>query len=90
MSVLIIATLLLAAASGAGVVFARTPQRQIFAMGANGLVLSLLFMALQAPDVAFAELIIGTAALPLLFFVVLARTRMDRTPAAAPAEKSTP
>ena len=90
MRLLITATLLLAAASGAGVVFARTPQRQVFAMGANGLVLSLLFMALQAPDVGFAELIIGAAALPLLFFVVLARTRMDRANEAAPAEKATP
>ena len=80
MKLLIIVTLVLAALSGAGVVLARTPQRQVFAMGANGLVLSLLFMALQAPDVAFAELIIGVAALPLMFFVVLASTKLNRIP----------
>ena len=78
MRLLILVTLVLAGLCGAGVVFARTPQRQVFAMGANGLVLSLLFMALQAPDVAFAELIIGAAALPLMFFVVLASTKMNR------------
>jgi uncharacterized MnhB-related membrane protein len=78
MSLLIVAALLLTVLTGTGVVLARTPQRQIFAMGANGLVLSLLFMALQAPDVAFAELIIGAAALPLMFFVVLASTKMQR------------
>jgi len=76
---LVMVTLVLAGCSGAGVVFASTPQRQIFAMAANGLVLTLLFMALQAPDVAFAELIIGAAALPLMFFVVLASTKMKRS-----------
>ena len=49
-------------------------------MAVNGLVLALLFMALQAPDVAFAELTVGTAALPLLFLVVLSSIRMDRSP----------
>ncbi len=90
MTLLTTATLILAALAGTGVVFARTPQRQVFAMGANGLVLSLLFMALQAPDVAFAELIIGAASLPLLFFVVLTRTRMDRSDGPAPAQKPSP
>jgi uncharacterized MnhB-related membrane protein len=44
----------------------------------NGLTLALLFMVLQAPDVAFAEIAIGAAVLPLMFMVVLASTRMDR------------
>ena len=35
--------------------------RQVMAMAANGLVLAALFMALQAPDVAFSELAVGTA-----------------------------
>lgn len=72
--------LLLAAASGAGVVLTREPRRQVLAMSVNGLVLALLFMSLQAPDVAFAELAVGAGALPVLFLVVLASTRMDRTP----------
>ncbi len=72
--------LLLAAVSGAGVVFSRTPRRQVMAMSVNGLVLALLFMALQAPDVAFAEIAVGTVAAPLLFLVVIASVRMDREP----------
>ncbi len=68
----------LVAASGTGVVLSRTPRRQVLAMAANGLVLALLFMALQAPDVAFSELVVGAAALPLLFLVVLASIKMDR------------
>lgn len=69
---------LMAAVSGTGVALSRTPRRQVLAMSLNGLLLTLLFMALQAPDVAFSELVIGTAALPLLFLVVLASVRMRR------------
>jgi uncharacterized MnhB-related membrane protein len=70
--------LLLAAAAGTGVVLTRDPRRQIFAIAANGLVLSILFFALQAPDVALAELAVGTAATPLMFLAILAAIRMDR------------
>lgn len=77
MSVLVAALLLLTAAAGAGVVLTRDPRRQVLAIAANGLVLSLLFMALQAPDVAFSEIAVGTAALPLLFVVALASIRVD-------------
>jgi uncharacterized MnhB-related membrane protein len=78
MSLLITLLLLLTAATGTGVVLSRTPRRQVMAMAANGLALALLFMALQAPDVALSELTVGTVALPLLFLVVLASIRMDR------------
>ena len=80
MSLMIALLLLLAAAAGAGVALSRTPRRQVLAMMANGLVLALLFMVLQAPDVALSELAVGTAAVPLLFLVVLASIRMDRAP----------
>lgn len=69
--------LLLTAVAGTGVVLSRSPRRQVFAMSANGVILALLFMGLQAPDAAFAEIVVGATALPLLFFVVLASTRMD-------------
>lgn len=78
MSVLLAMLFVLVAASGTGVVLSRTPRRQVLAMAVNGLVLALLFMALQAPDVAFSELVVGAAALPLLFLVVLASIKMDR------------
>lgn len=80
MSLLIPMLLLLTAASGTAVVLSRLPRRQVVAMTANGLVLTLLFMALQAPDVAFSELMVGAVAMPLLFLVVLASVRMDRRP----------
>ncbi len=77
MSGLIAVLFLLVAATGTIVALSRVPRHQVIAMAANGLALSLLFMALQAPDVAFAELAAGTAAIPLLFLVVLASIRTD-------------
>ena len=78
MSVLVPLLFLLVAVTGTGVALSRVPRRQVMAMAANGMALALLFMALQAPDVAFAELAVGTAALPLLFLVVLASVRADK------------
>lgn len=80
MSALIAAMLVMTAAAGAGVVLTRDPPRQALAIAVNGLVLSLLFMALQAPDVAYSELAVGTAAVPLLFLVALASVRVDQAP----------
>ena len=80
MTVLLGLLFALLAASGAGVALSRQPRRQVLAMSVNGLVLALLFMALQAPDVAFAEIVVGAAFVPLLFLVVLASVRMDRCP----------
>jgi energy-converting hydrogenase B subunit D len=70
--------LLLTGCTGAGIVLTREPRRQVLALAANGLVLTLLFDVLQAPDVAFSELAVGTAALPLLFLVALTSIRTDR------------
>jgi uncharacterized MnhB-related membrane protein len=78
MTILLALLFVLVAAMGAGVVFSREPRRQVLAMAANGVVLALLFFVLQAPDVAYSELVVGSAALPLLFLVVLASIRTDR------------
>ncbi len=84
MKLLVTMLFLLVAATGTGVALTRTPRRQVMAMAANGLALSLLLMALQAPDVAFSELTVGTAILPTLFLVILASVKMDRGPRPAP------
>ena len=72
--------LVLLAVTGTGIALTRWPVRQVIALGANGLVLTLLFLALQAPDPAFAQIVVGTAAVPTLFLVVLASMKMDRRP----------
>ena len=78
MSLLLAALLLLTGASGLAVVLTRDPRRQVFALAGNGLVLTLLFLALQAPDVALSELAVGTAAVPLLFLAALTAVRINR------------
>ncbi|TXN82760.1 DUF4040 domain-containing protein [Methylobacterium sp. WL8] len=75
MSVILPLLFLLTACSGTAVVLVRDPVRQVFAIAANGLVLTILFAALQAPDVALSELAVGSAAVPLLFFVALMAVR---------------
>jgi energy-converting hydrogenase B subunit D len=69
---------LLTALSGAAVVLTREPRRQAIMMGLNGLVLALLFMTLQAPDVAYSELAVNMVALPFLFLVTLAAARINQ------------
>lgn len=78
MSWLIGALLGLTALAGTLVVLSRDPKRQGYALCANGLVLSLLFFALQAPDVALSEIAIGTLVTPLLFLVALAAAAMNK------------
>jgi uncharacterized MnhB-related membrane protein len=78
MTLLLAGLLLMSAGAGLAVVLARDPRRQVFAMSAYGLVLTLLFFALQAPDVALSELVVGTAATPLLFLAALASIRITR------------
>lgn len=78
MNGLVYGLMIVAGASGLAVVASRDPKRQLFALAANGLVLTLLFFALRAPDVALSELAVGTVAVPLLFLVALAATRSKR------------
>ncbi len=74
---LLVAVLLLAtAATGSAVALTREPTRQAVVMSAYGLVLGTLMVALQAPDVALAQVAVGTAIVPLL--VILAVAKVDR------------
>lgn len=77
MNWLVGALLGLTALAGTLVVLSRDPKRQVYALCANGVVLSLLFFALQAPDVALSEIAIGTLVTPLLFLVALAAAAMN-------------
>jgi uncharacterized MnhB-related membrane protein len=79
MTALLILALLLAAFAGAGVVLTRNPRRLVIALSINGLALAILFMTLQAPDVAYSEIAVGTAAVPLMFFAALVSIRTDRS-----------
>ncbi len=59
-------------------VLSRQPRRQLMALAVNGLALSVLFMALQAPDVAYSDIAVNTAAVPLMFVATLVSLKTDR------------
>lgn len=60
---------------GVLVVFSRDPLRQAIVNGVFGLALVVLFVVLQAPDVALSELVVGTVAFPLVLLATIARTK---------------
>lgn len=70
--------LVMVAAGAAGVVAARDPARQAVAVSAYGLVLALLFVLFQAPDVALSQVVVGAVALPLMIVLSLVKVRRDR------------
>jgi uncharacterized MnhB-related membrane protein len=78
MTPLQIGLFLLTGLAGTAVVLTREPRRQAIVLGFNGLVLALLFMVLQAPDVAYSEIAVNTVIVPLLFLVALAAARINR------------
>ena len=86
--------LVLTAVTGTVVVLTRDPARQAAVLSAYGLLLALAMVALAAPDVALSQLGVGTAAVPLIVILAVARceraTRDDSEGAdhADPGEKS--
>jgi len=72
LGVLLVAT----AVTGTAVALTRHPTRQALVLSAYGLVLGVLMVVLEAPDVALAQIGIGTAVVPLL--VVLTVAKVDR------------
>lgn len=75
MDALQLVILVLVAAGATMVVLTRQPARQAIALSAYGLLLALMFLALQAPDVTLSELAVGAVALPILLVLTLAKVR---------------
>ena len=74
MNALLGASLLLVAVGGSAVVLTHDPRTQAVVLSMYGLLLTVMFVALQAPDVAMAQLAVGTVVLPLLVILAIART----------------
>jgi len=77
MAVLQAIALLLVAAGGTAVVLTREPLLQSFVAAAYGMLLAILFLVLQVPDVAFSEIAVGAVAIPLMILLTLAKIRQD-------------
>ena len=74
MTPLIVVTLILVAVGATAVVVTRDPARQAVSLSAYGLALTLFFVVLQAPDVALSQLAVGTAVVPLMLVLAIAKT----------------
>lgn len=62
---------------GTVAVLTRDPKMQIFPYALYGMLLAILFFILQAPDVALSELAVGTALVPFLVLVTIAKIAAD-------------
>jgi uncharacterized MnhB-related membrane protein len=67
----LLAALALVAVAGFAVVSTMDPRRQAITLSVFSLCLALLFVVLQAPDVALSELVIGSAVVPLLVLLTI-------------------
>jgi energy-converting hydrogenase B subunit D len=86
MNVLLALLLTLVALAGAVCVVIREPVRQAIGLGMLSLLLSLLFFALGAPDVALSEIVVGTVFVPAMLLLAVAKIRQQRRAQAREAE----
>jgi len=75
MDALQVTLLLLVAAGATAVVLVRERVTQVLVLSAYGLLLALLFLAFQAPDVTLSELTVGSVLLPAVILLTLAKVR---------------
>jgi energy-converting hydrogenase B subunit D len=75
MTPLIFILLLLLVVVGTGMVLTRDPLEQAMVASIYGLLLSTLFLALQAPDVALSETVVGAVLFPLMIVLALAKVK---------------
>jgi energy-converting hydrogenase B subunit D len=69
MTVLVLIMLGLVAVGGTAVVFTGRPERQAVTLSVYGVLLSILFLMLAAPDVALSQVAIGSAVVPLMILL---------------------
>jgi energy-converting hydrogenase B subunit D len=75
MEALQITLLVLVAAGATAVVLIRAGVRQVLMLSIYGVLLAVLFLAFQAPDVTLSELVVGAVVLPIILLLTLAKVR---------------
>ena len=79
MNALQVTVLVLVAAGATIVVRTRTRIRQVLALSVYGMLLAILFLVFQAPDVTLSELTVGAVALPIILLLAIAKvSKPDR------------
>ena len=75
MNTLQVTVLVLVVAGATVVVRTRTRVRQVLALSVYGMLLAILFLVFQAPDVTLSELTVGAVALPIILLLAIAKVR---------------
>jgi energy-converting hydrogenase B subunit D len=75
MSAVQVVALAVVAIGGGAVALVSDPLRQTLLLGIYGVALTVLFFALQAPDVALSEIVVSTIGLPLIVLLALRKIR---------------
>jgi energy-converting hydrogenase B subunit D len=75
MNALQITVLVLVALGATAVVFIRAHVRQVLVLSVYGVLLAVLFLVVQAPDVTLSELTVGAVVLPTILLLTLAKIR---------------
>ncbi len=75
MDALQITVLVLVAVGATAVVLIRRLFHQVIVLSVYGVLLAVLFLTFQAPDVTLSELTVGAVALPLVLLLAIAKTR---------------
>jgi len=75
MDALQITILIMVAAGATAVVLVRRQVHQVLVLSIYGVLLAVLFLAFQAPDVTLSELTVGAVVLPVVLLLALAKMR---------------
>jgi energy-converting hydrogenase B subunit D len=78
MTAVIAIALTLVLLGGAAVVFTDDPQHQAVTLSVYGLLMTVLFFLLSAPDVALSQVVVGTAIVPLMVMLSIRKIRGRR------------
>jgi energy-converting hydrogenase B subunit D len=78
MTPVVFVVLTLVAVAGTAVVLTTRPKAQAAVLSVFGLLLGLLFLVLQAPDVALSQVAVGSAVVPLMVLLAERTVRRDR------------
>lgn len=81
MNALLAVLLTLVAFVGWLTVITREPVRQAITAGVLGLLLSMVFFSVQAPDVALSEIVVAGAGVPLMLLLAIAKIRAQEAKA---------
>jgi uncharacterized MnhB-related membrane protein len=75
MDTLQVTLLVLVAAGATAVVLIRRPVHQVLVLSVYGVMLAVLFLAFQAPDVTLSEMTVGAVVLPIVLLLAISKTR---------------